>query len=166
MGQEPGIIFPPNINKESLERATEKGEEALFICASGGVDERLKSLDNGRDKRYGLAYIGSTFGIMKRYPSLMAECRDYDPRYRSWYVAATTGRKNVIIIMDTSRSMERNSRMSKAKDAVESVINTLNNGDFFGVIKFGDTASTVKYSKITRATNSAKSKVISRVKDI
>ena len=115
-----------------------------------------------------MAYIGSSYGIMKRYPSLMAECRDYDPRYRSWYVTAATGRKNVIIIMDTSNSMEvgKPSRIDLAKDAVESVINTLSNSDFFGVIKFSDSASSIKYSRIVRATSSTKERVIKRVKRI
>ena len=30
---------------------------------------------------------------------------DYDPRFRPWFAAATSGPKDVVIIVDTSRSM-------------------------------------------------------------
>lgn len=45
------------------------------------------------------------------------------------YVQATTGSKNVIILLDTSASMSQNSptRLDAAKAATKSVINTLGN---------------------------------------
>lgn len=33
-------------------------------------------------------------------------CVDYDPRYRPWYVTATSGGKNVILFIDISGSMD------------------------------------------------------------
>lgn len=32
-------------------------------------------------------------------------CQNYDPRIRPWYIAAITGAKNVIIVIDRSASM-------------------------------------------------------------
>lgn len=60
-------------------------------------------------------------------------CVDYDPRFRPWYVSASSGGKNVILIIDVSGSME-GSRIITAQDAAKSVIKTLSNNDFLGVI--------------------------------
>ena len=64
---------------------------------------------------------------------------DYDPRFRPWYVTATSGGKNVILMVDISGSMDGN-RINLAKEAAKSVINTLSNNDFIGVITFSSTA--------------------------
>jgi von Willebrand factor type A domain len=55
-------------------------------------------------------------------------------------VAGISGAKNVIIIMDASRSMEEhagiNSRLLVAKDAIKLVIKDLNNFDWVGFVYF------------------------------
>jgi hypothetical protein len=40
---------------------------------------------------------------------------DYDPRMRPWYIAATSGPKNVVIIIDGSSSMKKNGRWEKTQ---------------------------------------------------
>ena len=57
----------------------------------------------------------------------------------------------MILMIDTSASMLGDG-LEVAKTAAKSVINTLSNNDFVGVINFGSTAKTVYTSKITRAT--------------
>ena len=57
----------------------------------------------------------------------------------------------MILIIDTSASMIGD-KLELAKTAAKSVINTLSNNDFLGVINFGSTARTVYTNKITRAT--------------
>ena len=80
--------------------------------------------------------MGSSNGVFRIYPSLTQKCDgSYDPRFRPWYVAATTGKKNVIILLENSVTMN-SSRLAKAKKAAESVIDTLGNGDAFGVVVF------------------------------
>ncbi len=49
-------------------------------------------------------------------------CDEYDPRYRPWYTIAASGAKNVIILLDKSRSMQDNGQFAKAKNAVKNVI--------------------------------------------
>lgn len=63
------------------------------------------------------AYWSSTGGV----------CNDYDPRYRPWYVGATTGAKNLILVMDTSGSMRNNvpTRLELARTAGSAVVTTL-----------------------------------------
>jgi hypothetical protein len=112
------------------------------------LEESFKDLDDGRDKRYGKAYIGTNLGAFRSYPSTRQidyetdSCTDYDPRFRPWYATATSGAKNVILLIDTSGSMY-GERLTLAKDAATNVVNTLSNSDFVGVISFGSSASNV-----------------------
>ena len=69
------------------------------------MEDEFQALDNGRDKRYGRAYIGTSLGSFRAYPAIGGCSGDYDPRFRPWYVAATAGAKNVVLIIDVSGSM-------------------------------------------------------------
>ena len=90
-------------------------------------------------------YIGTPSGLFRGYPGDAQEtCASYDPRNRPWYVAATSGPKNVILVIDVSGSMSDFGRLELAKDAAKTVINTLTNFDYVGVVKFSDTASTLE----------------------
>ena len=73
--------------------------------SSAKLEDLLKSFDDGRNEHYATSYVGSAEGFSRRYPSKKSNCGTFDPRERPWYVAATTGRKNVMIIMDSSESM-------------------------------------------------------------
>lgn len=63
------------------------------------------------------------------------KCSEYDPRFRPWYVAAATGAKNVVLLIDISGSMA-SYRMDIAKQAAVSVIETLGLQDWFNVVFF------------------------------
>ena len=49
------------------------------------------------------------------YPGNPGKCpngkNNYDPRVRPWYVAASTGPKDVVLILDTSGSMGNHGRI-------------------------------------------------------
>ena len=51
-------------------------------------------------------YFGSTTGTVRIYPgrewstNFAGFYNDYDPRVRPWYIAATSGPKDVIIVLD------------------------------------------------------------------
>ena len=130
-------------------------EDKQFVCISAILEDEFKALDEGRDYRYGKAYIGSTGSAFRSYPTTKQydgyECADYDPRFRPWYVTATSGAKNVILIIATSASMLGDG-LEVPRTAAKAVINTLSNNDFLGVISFGTSARTVYTSQITRAT--------------
>ena len=88
-------------------------------------------------------------------------CEELDPRTRPWYVSATTGAKNIILIIDTSGSMNNNSpaRIEIARQAAISVINTLGIADWAGLVQFNTKAET--YSpNLQRATKDNKNKMI------
>lgn len=156
MGTEPGIRFPPGKRMSNL-----TPEDKEFICASSKVNKKLKSLDRGREQRYSIAYMGSSLGFTKGYPSLKADCDSYDPRFRPWYVAATTGRKNVIILLDISGSMveEDPLRIGLAKEAAKRVVKTLGISDTFAVISFNTETKSLGYNRLVRGTDSAKNVV-------
>lgn len=155
--------FPNDVNTDSL-----SDEEKQFVCTSALMENKFQELDNGRSTRYGKAYIGTSLGSFRSYPSSReikeetGKCPDYDPRFRPWYVTATSGAKNVIIMIDTSGSMSGD-RITLAKDAATAVVNTLSNSDFVGVINFGSSASTVHSNKIIRATSSDKEEFIKAI---
>jgi Mg-chelatase subunit ChlD len=72
-----------------------------------------------------------------------AACRDFDPRLRNWFVAASSGPKNVLLVLDTSGSMLEFGRLQLAQKAALSVIDTLSFADYVGVIRFSNAASVV-----------------------
>lgn len=99
MAEQSAVRFPPDVDVESLST-----EEKQFVCTSALLEDSFQALDNGRDKRYGRAYMGTALGSFRSYPAT-GGCDSYDPRFRPWYVAATAGAKNVILIIDVSGSM-------------------------------------------------------------
>lgn len=92
-------------------------------------------------------YYGTDEGVFRMYPGSPGTCpngrNNYDPRVRPWYVAASSGPKDVILVLDTSASMDNNGRLGIMKDAAKRVINTLGVSDYFSVIEFGTTANQV-----------------------
>ena len=106
MSKTSAIRFPNDVDTNSLST-----EEKQFVCTSALLEDTFKALDTDRNTEYGKAYVGTNLGSFRSYPSsrlLDAEtgqCADFDPRFRPWYVTATSGAKNVILIIDTSGSM-------------------------------------------------------------
>ena len=86
-------------------------------------------------------YIGTPTGTARIYPGFsQKECHEYDPRLRPWYIAATSGQKNVVIILDVSESMNDFGRLEAAKRAVIDIIDSLILFDYVGVVVFSDDA--------------------------
>ena len=51
-------------------------------------------------------YFGSSTGAFRIIPAQHSEiCGDYDPRCRPWFVAASSGPKDVVLVLDVSGSM-------------------------------------------------------------
>ena len=88
-------------------------------------------------------FFGARNGVMRLYPARHSKvCDDYDNRKRPWYIAASSGPKDIIIILDISGSMRRQDRISLAKTAAIDVINTFTIGDYFGVVLFSNITRT------------------------
>jgi hypothetical protein len=105
---------------------------------------------------------------------ISAECpygqSEIDPRVRPWYVAASSGPKDIILVLDSSGSMEVAGRMSIMKEAANRVINTLGVSDYFSVIEFDSVARTVGNfgdgNILKRATDENKSSISSAIDNL
>ena len=105
------VTLPKHKSEGNLEE-----QDIQFICSTIQVEEALREASESPHR---WSYFANYDGIMKTYPSTKVDCGNYDPRFRPWYVAATSGRKNVIVIIDVSGSMSQGApkRISLAKDA-------------------------------------------------
>ncbi|XP_073999423.1 voltage-dependent calcium channel subunit stolid isoform X2 [Rhodnius prolixus] len=89
-------------------------------------------------------YFGSTTGFLRRFPAMSwpleesTKSKDlHDFRMTDWYVGASTSPKDVVIMVETSFSMD-NSAMELAKVVVKSLLSTLGDNDFVNVFTFSD----------------------------
>ena len=95
--------------------------------------------------------IGTPTGFYRIYPGVPQQtCYSYDPRNRPWYVAATSGPKDVILVIDVSGSMSSNNRIGLAREAAITVINTLTNSDYVAVVLFNSDATQLLLAGQTR----------------
>lgn len=77
----------------------------------------------------GSIFFGSTDGIFRRIPARQTEeCGWYDPRVRPWYNAASSVPKDVVLVIDLSKSMNGNPLLM-SKVAAITIINTLTASD-------------------------------------
>ncbi|XP_022103944.1 voltage-dependent calcium channel subunit alpha-2/delta-1-like [Acanthaster planci] len=125
------------------------------VCWTKGIDDDLKTTNLP-----GLLWqqIATTHGFTRLYPgSAQEECHSYDPRLRSWFVAASAGPKDVVILIDSSASMSlvpRNrqgsnlSLMQLAKRAVAHVLRTLTFVDYIAVAKFSTESEQVTVNEV------------------
>ena len=114
-------------------------------------------------------YFGSHNGVFRKTPAHHQEvCGEYDPRKRPWYVAASSGPKDVILVIDVSGSMGNNGRLSLAKEAAKTVVQTLTVADRVGVVLFSHEARFVGGSRETllRATKDNKDRLVSEIENM
>ena len=91
--------------------------------------------------RVGYEYYGSqSLGNYVQWPG-MKDCAAYDPRYRPWYAAAASGPKDVILVIDTSGSMNSGGLDELARAAATMVIDTLTEADYVTIVKYSSRAS-------------------------
>lgn len=97
-------------------------------------------------------YLGSIHGTFIRTPFRIREkvevgtgeeyferCDSYDPRLRPWYIAASTGPKDVVILLDISLSMsdpQEMPRLTLAKNALFTMLKTFTFRDYVNIVTF------------------------------
>ena len=85
-------------------------------------------------------FFGSQEGMFRIFPGRQwSTCGSFDPRLRPWYIAASSGPKNIILVLDTSGSME-GPRMELLKAAAIRVVETLTVGDRVAIVPFASTS--------------------------
>jgi Mg-chelatase subunit ChlD len=90
------------------------------------------------------SFLGLPDGTFRIFPG-RHNCSDYDPTERPWYVAASSGPKNIMLVLDTSGSMgtPTNLKLDLLKKAAKRVVNTLTVRDRIGIVRFSDNATSI-----------------------
>ena len=110
-------------------------------------------------------YYGSDTGSFRIIPARHSEkCGVYDPRRRPWYVAASSGPKDVVLVLDVSGSMEDYGRIKLANKAARTIVDTLTVADRVAIVKFSDVASLIGgQTSLIRATKENKKLLIDAI---
>ena len=106
-------------------------------------------------------YFGAHDGLFRSIPALhQADCGTFDPRRRPWFVAASSGPKDVVLIIDVSQSMDKSPRINVTRDAAATIVDTLTVADRFIVIAFSTEAYSLgDYPSLIPATSDNKEKL-------
>lgn len=135
----------------------EKRERDLsFWQDDFGVDEGLSM------------YFGSHNGAFRIFPARHTDnCGDFDARVRPWYVAGSSGPKNIILILDVSGSIDE-IRLPLLKKAAIRVVETLTVQDRITVIPFSTSASKLTTSQgyMYRATTANKAMLTNEINQL
>lgn len=123
-------------------------EKASWIgeCMSGQLKRKFKKVVNDEyssTKRVAYIYYGSHLdGALIQWPALQWCPQKYDARLRPWYVTATAGPKDLVIVVDSSGSMRTSrgngldARWPDVKKAVGAILKTLTNYDYAYLLLF------------------------------
>eukprot|EP00804_Cyclotella_cryptica_P019042 CCRYP_014462-RA/>CCRYP_014462-RA protein AED:0.00 eAED:0.00 QI:131/1/1/1/1/1/2/705/532 len=113
-------------------------------------------------------YFGSSAGVFRIIPAHHSEtCGSFDPRRRPWFVAASSGPKDVVLVVDISGSMHIGRRMELAKDAASTIVQTLSVADRFAIVTFSDDALQIGGEKgLIRATDENKKMMMEHIETL
>jgi hypothetical protein len=126
---------------DALSGAAKRNVHREVLWSSGLTDAFIAE---NKNEMTSWQYIGMPTGTTRLYPATPQDvCYTYDPRVRPWYVAASSGPKDVVIVIDTSGSMSQESRLEITKTAVNSVLDTLTLNDYVSVVRFSDDGKNV-----------------------
>ncbi|CAD7701847.1 unnamed protein product [Ostreobium quekettii] len=147
------VRTPPGEDPEKL-----SPEVIESICTFQPLDKDFVA--KGPDGNYTWTYIGTTTGVHRVWPGLaivrglpdddpeqpLGSCRKFDPRERPWFNAASSGPKDVVIVLDTSTSMGETlgsrgkTRWEVTKDATSRLLGTFGISDFVSIVTFNSEA--------------------------
>jgi len=103
---------------------TMQPHEKEMVCGTKVLDATFREIQEGLADAALYSYIGTWNGLLRNYPGQVWSCdATYDPRIRPWYRAASSGPKDVVIVVDKSGSMRT------AVDRWQIVLNALNGGE-------------------------------------
>jgi Mg-chelatase subunit ChlD len=157
------VSIPYSVTKSKSEVIAKVVESACYsrLAEDFMVVRHETSKENmGKYKTKPLSfYFGGHDGLFRQVPALhQVQCGCYDPRRRPWFVAASSGPKNVVLVIDVSGSMDDikgNGRMRMAKEAAVTIVDTLTVADSFAVIAFNTSAYQLDGTDLLIVANSA-----------
>jgi len=117
---------------------------ARDVCLTKVLNSHFRALGQGEQ----FTYFATANGVFRLHPGrpvgseALNTCTQWEPRLRPWYSAASSGPKDVVIIVDTSSDMRlpmvpgsRTTRWASAVSAAVDVLDTLNPRDFVAVFR-------------------------------
>jgi len=117
---------------------------AQDVCLTKVLDDDFRALGHGEQ----FTFFGTANGVFRLHPGrpvgseALNTCTQWDPRLRPWYSAASSGPKDVVIIVDASSDMllpmvpgSSTTRWDSAVSAAVDVLDTLNSRDFVAVFR-------------------------------
>ena len=130
----------------------------------GSSFRRIAAKEADPSSRIGYAYYGAqAVGSYVQWPGISWCPTTYDSRYRPWYTTGASGPKDVVIVVDTSGSMD-GTREQMAREAATRVVGTLTDADYATVIAFSDNADAYS-SALTQATSSNKDSMVAWINE-
>uniref|UniRef100_A0A7S3GFG5 VWFA domain-containing protein n=1 Tax=Palpitomonas bilix TaxID=652834 RepID=A0A7S3GFG5_9EUKA len=171
----PSGVADPNFNNKVVSTAhsvftvpnsvnANSAEIADVVRRTYNLDDTFISNVANVDSDTKWQYFASQNAVTRVYPgfewdrSCDGSYSDYDPRIRPWFVLASSGPKDIVILIDKSGSMGQYGRMDKAIEAAQAVISTSSANDYISVVQFSSTAGTPACfpSRLVRATSDNK----------
>ena len=123
----------------------ESRDGVLETCLAGFLDNafmRVAAREAAIDERVGYEYAGfQAQGTYVQWPSTSWCPSSYDPRFRSWYVSAASGPKDVVIVLDVSGSMMQQGRLALMQQASRKLLDTFSEVDYIGMVAFSSSAT-------------------------
>lgn len=142
---------PPGTNPDDLSDTLKES-----IC----VYQHMEDVARNYVGDSGWTYLGTRDGHFRRFPATATRrgveggdehlnfCNTYDPRLRPWYVGATTGQKDIVLVVDKSLSMvdqistngNSSTKWDLTTSAVLDILDTFTFADFVNVVMFSTDA--------------------------
>ena len=112
------------------------------ICTTRLAEQYM--VDNYMNFNGDKTYFGSKLGSFRIIPAAYLEgswCYEepFDPRHRPWYVAAASGKKDMILVIDRSKRMEGN-KIERVLEAAKTILKSLTSEDRVAIVVFSDWA--------------------------
>ncbi len=139
-------------------------------CWAAELDSTYENTYNAKDKKIEVKirwlYFGKKSGLVRIFPHYIQPIlNSTDPRVRPWYMhVSATKTKTIILVLDVSASMLNNGRLQLALAVAKTLVDTLTNVDYVGLILFGNKATQFlmqhqKPGQLLRATHKNKVKL-------
>jgi hypothetical protein len=130
--------------------ATNNQESSTFVCSTASLTSVFADLFYNQGVT-GWQYVASNTGVTRQFPAAAqsgTSCSNPpDTRQQSWYVSASTGPKDIVLVCDFSGSMNAGdggpggmTRANAMRVAVVSLLDSLGPSDRFNIICFTGSA--------------------------
>ena len=127
-----------------------------FMCATRNLDSKMAS-QQASGNLTSWQYVAHSDGGIRLFPGAPqdngAGCSHYDARQRPWYLAASNGPRDVIILLSTSNNTN-GEKMVLAKCVADTLLQSLGQNDYVDLITHHKSTASLGGDTLGRATPS------------